>query len=835
MIKAIPTTLILLAVASQVFAAGSSSNSNLRSNNNNNNSRRKYHFSTHTYSEANRYLHGKRVEQRKRQVEARRQHQDSQQQREQQHQRRRDAASEASPFLPGKSAVTQLDDEWVYIMAECQPEEDWKACVTRIEACDNEGTSATANGTGDTSTLSALRYMHSIHTVAVTTKTTNLECLGQTEEDPIRQPFHIPESLQIIDDITSVVDNEEMMTSQGRHGDRLLQSNQLMPYGVDLLRAPDVWEQFGTKGEGVIVCVLDSGVEASHPDLDVVGYEGFELVQPWDEDNQSGHGTHVTGTVSASDNGFGIVGVAPGAEVIFGRVFDDDGFFHSSDIIAGLEACRDSGASVVNLSLGGPGMSRREQIMMESFFENDNIVTVAATGNSGNFELNFPAAYDYVVGVAAVDRDGNRAQFSTRNAKIDVAAPGVNVASTYPGGRYAYLSGTSMSSPHVAGVVALMLSVAPNSSPIDIFLALRATAVKEGEPDTSLGFGIVDALAAVQEISGQNPSPVVTTPVPAPAPVVTVPVSSPNDGNGRISAQYVVTMQHYTDQIQGVDNQPGGFPLVRYMCKGNFEVISSSRAIRENSQNIDCSEIADEDGYTGWECLHQCGPSLDSCGYWWNNDNNNVGVGWDEAAVWFECSGEDETDTQAKFVWLNNGGFDLTVPAGTGASNGKVARLAVRTDYSEPDVDLISQDRLPPVDVTADRMILGEDVNFRSDRAPDGGYYGWTGVSGCTGNCFVTYDDMEFQSDPSLFPNSFFQQFQPESDPVPSTREVPAASPSEAASSAGLGSDTGSKISIPVSQDGVETINDGTSSSAVTIGLACTSVLAGIFTSVLLL
>ena len=829
MIKAVPTTffasLLLLTVVSQVFAADDSSN--IRSNLRSNNDEKKYHFSTHTYSEANRYLHGKRAEQRKRQVEARRQQQD-----EQQH-HRRDSASEASPFLPGKSAVTQLDDEWVYITAECQPEEDWKACVSRVEECDEGGSSA---ATGDANTLSVLRYMHSIHTVAVTTKTTNLECIGQTEEDPIRQPFHIPESLRIIDDITSIVDNEEVMTAQ-QHGDRLLQRNQeLMPYGIDLLRAPEVWEEFGTSGEGVVVCVLDSGVEASHPDLDVLGYEGSELVQPWDEDNQSGHGTHVTGTINAVQNGFGIVGVAPGAEVIFGRVFDDDGFFHSSDIIAGLEACRDSGASIVNLSLGGPGMSRREQIMMESFFENDNIVTVAATGNSGNFELNFPAAYDYVVGVAAVDRNGNRARFSTRNAKIDVAAPGVDVASTYPGGRYAYLSGTSMASPHVAGTVALMRSVNPDATPIDIFLALRATAVKEGDPDTSLGFGIVDAFAAVQEISGQNPTPVAPTPVPTPAPVITVPVTSPNNGNVQISAQYVVTMQHYTDQIQGVDNQPGGFPLVRYMCKGNFEIISSSRAIRENSQNIACSEITDEDGFTGWECLHQCGPSLDRCGYWWNNDRNNVGVGWDEAAVWFECSGDDETDTQAKFVWLNNGNFDLTVPVGAGASNGKVARLAVRTDYSESDAVLISQDRLPPVDVTADRMILGEDVNFRSNRAPDGGYYGWTGVSGCTGNCFVTYDDMEFQSDPSLFPNSFFQQSQGESESVPTTRaDVPAASPSEAASSAGLGSDTGSQISIPVSQDGVETINDGASSSAVAVGMAFTSAFAGIFAVVLLL
>jgi hypothetical protein len=620
--------------------------------------------------------------------------------------------------------------------------------------------------------------------------------------------------------------------------------------------------------------VLDSGISYPHPDLDdVLGYEGDDLVQPWNEDDVTGHGTHVTGTVSASDNGLGVIGVAPGAQVIFGRVFDDDGVFHSSDIVAGLEACRDNGAQVVNLSLGGPGMSRREQIILESFFENDNIVTVAATGNSGDFELSFPAAYDYVVGVAGVGPDRKRASFSTRNAKIDVAAPGVRIASTYPGGRYAFLSGTSMAAPHVSGtgqevekyvssppphstykllmtrsllhihfvtllftgVVALMLSANPNATPIDIFLSLRATAVNDDspdEPDTLLGYGVVDALAAVQNISGQDRSPGVDPPVPAPTPTTTVPtpatapsntMPSPNTDVDRISAQYVVTMQHYTDQVFGVDNQPGGFPVVRYMCRGNFDIISASRAIRENSQNIGCVEVTDEDGFSGWECSHQCGPSIDDCAYWWNNDRNNVAVGWEDAAVWFECSGDSEIDTQAKFAWLNNGGFDLNVPAGSGASNGKVARLAVRSDYSESDSDLIMQDRLPPVDVTADHIIIGDEVNVRSNGAPDGGYYGWTGVSGCTGSCSVTYEDMEFQSDPSSFPILFFRESE-----IATRSQSPAETPS------GLGSDTGSQISIPVSPDEAETMENSAASFAGVSGvrrLACWSLFFGIITA----
>jgi serine protease len=123
----------------------------------------------------------------------------------------------------------------------------------------------------------------------------------------------------------------------------------------------------------------------------------------------------------------GVVGVAPNVEVFIARVFSSNGLFHSSDMVTAMEACRDGGADVINMSLGGQFSSSQEQETLKKFFEEDNIVAVAATGNTGRFENYYPAAYDYVLGVGAVDSDGDYASFSTRNNKIDVAAPGVRV------------------------------------------------------------------------------------------------------------------------------------------------------------------------------------------------------------------------------------------------------------------------------------------------------------------------------------------------------------------------------------------------------------------------
>jgi len=281
--------------------------------------------------------------------------------------------------------------------------------------------------------------------------------------------------------------------------------NQRIPFGIDMVRAQETWDEFGVRGEGIKVCVMDSGLFSQHTDLttsNLSGYTGPEAVTPWNEDG-SGHGTHVTGIIAAADNNQGVVGVAPGVEIHVVRVFNNDGFFFGSDITAAAEICRNSGARIINMSLGGP----RGLIFENSVFNqlsNEGIISIAAAGNNGDTSLSFPASYPSVVSVAAVDSNRNLATFSQRNSAVDVAAPGVQILSIATNNGLVVKSGTSMASPHVAGVVALMMSFNQTISRDSILTALEDTAInpdsQNGRTD-GFGNGIVDAFAAVTLLS----------------------------------------------------------------------------------------------------------------------------------------------------------------------------------------------------------------------------------------------------------------------------------------------------------------------------------------------
>ena len=407
-----------------------------------------------------------------------------------------------------------------------------------------------------------------------------------------------------------------------------------VPYGVPRVQAPEA-VSVGADGTGIKVCVIDSGIHASHEDLSAIAKTGYASTgQSWNSDS-CGHGTHVAGTIAAvGNNAKGVIGVSPGKVGLhIVKVFDGEscGWSYSSTLVNAAQNCQNAGAKIISMSLGGSTKSTTE----ETAFNNLNsagILSIAAAGNAGNTTLSYPASYASVMSVAATDSANVVADFSQKNAAVDISAPGVGVLSTYPiksadvtvgtgsyivsaiegsiqstasgslvngglctsagswagrvvlcergtisfadkvtnatlggavgviiynnapggfsgtlgtGGTstipavsmtqedgqslvgstatasvstvsqtnangYAYLDGTSMATPHVSGVAALVWSANPTATNTQVRDAMTSTAIDLGTAgrDNSYGYGLVQALAAVNAITGGgNPPP----------------------------------------------------------------------------------------------------------------------------------------------------------------------------------------------------------------------------------------------------------------------------------------------------------------------------------------
>lgn len=290
-----------------------------------------------------------------------------------------------------------------------------------------------------------------------------------------------------------------------------------VPYGVVMVQASQLLSDTAVPRK---ICIIDSGYDASHEDLPGLTsnrVEGHSQIpgEVWSEDG-NGHGTHVAGTIAAlSGNDTGVVGVhsASSLSLHIIKVFDNTGQWvpTASDLIDAVDRCVAAGSHVISMSLGGGGVSVDERQAFEDAAA-AGVVLVAAAGNSGNSSYSYPASYDSVISVAAIDSNQNLASFSQRNDQVELAAPGVAVRSTVPGNAYADYSGTSMATPHVSAVAGLLWGLNPGCTSQQIRNHLGWSAMDLGNPgrDARFGYGLIqlqDADANIQQNGCAVPPP----------------------------------------------------------------------------------------------------------------------------------------------------------------------------------------------------------------------------------------------------------------------------------------------------------------------------------------
>lgn len=279
---------------------------------------------------------------------------------------------------------------------------------------------------------------------------------------------------------------------------------------LDLLKVPELWNQ-NTKGEGVIIAIIDSGCDLNHQDLKeniIGGYNFTEDDTPEIFTDYLGHGTHVAGIVAAADNELGIIGVAPKSKLLILKVIDQTEKGSYKNLIRAINYAinwtgpNNEKVSVINMSLGSTKHSE-ELYQTIKDAKKKGIVLVSAAGNGGDgldttFEISYPGFYKEVIQVGAIDSNCRPTKFSNTNVNIDFVAPGENILSTHLQNKYIELSGTSMAAPFVTGAVALILSMLKETDPIMIpylvYSYLVVHAQKLGFSNAQEGYGLIQVV-----------------------------------------------------------------------------------------------------------------------------------------------------------------------------------------------------------------------------------------------------------------------------------------------------------------------------------------------------
>ena len=266
-------------------------------------------------------------------------------------------------------------------------------------------------------------------------------------------------------------------------------------WGLRKPRFDEAWNT--TRGAGARIAIVDTGAAVRHPDLKrkIVATRDFKHGDRTVEDS-AGHGTHVAGTAAAAtDNGKGVAGGCPGCKLVIAKVFSPDEGFDFA-IAKGIAWSADKDAEVINCSFGGPGRSEAMKRAID-YAARKGAVVVGAAGNGNTSNAYYPAAYPSVIAVAATNKNDRRAPFSNRGSWVDVAAPGVEILSTVPGG-YDRFGGTSMAAPHVSALAGLLASQGRGRMAIRDRILSTALDLGPGGRDPYYGKGRIRSNLAVK-------------------------------------------------------------------------------------------------------------------------------------------------------------------------------------------------------------------------------------------------------------------------------------------------------------------------------------------------
>ncbi len=282
-------------------------------------------------------------------------------------------------------------------------------------------------------------------------------------------------------------------------------------WALQKIEAPAAWDIY-TGANNVIIAVIDSGVDLDHPDLQANLMPGWDFVNNDSlADDDHGHGSHVAGIAAAvGNNGVGIAGVSWRAKIMPLKMLDASGGGSTYHLAQAVYYAVDHGARVINMSLGAPGSAWPcnwpEVEAAFNYAISHGVLLVVASGNDGQEGVNCPGAYDQAMAIGSTTATDTRSYFSNFGPHLDIVAPGSSIYSTYYFGSYTTMSGTSMATPHVAGLAALLWSFAPalNAAEVRSFIQTTADDLGPAGWDPYFGYGRINAKKAIDAISLQT-------------------------------------------------------------------------------------------------------------------------------------------------------------------------------------------------------------------------------------------------------------------------------------------------------------------------------------------